>query len=85
VINPDTVKAQMEGVTIFGLTAALKGEITIENGRVMQHHFNDYPVIRHNEAPEVEVHLCRVRKLQAESANPARRSPPVRWSMRSPP
>jgi isoquinoline 1-oxidoreductase beta subunit len=57
VINPDTVKAQMEGGTIFGLTAALKGEITIQNGRVMQHHFNDYPVIRHNEAPEVEVHL----------------------------
>jgi isoquinoline 1-oxidoreductase beta subunit len=57
VINPDTIKAQMEGGTIYGLTAALKGEITIENGRVMQHHFNDYPVIRHNEAPEVEVHI----------------------------
>ena len=57
VINPDTVKAQMEGGTIFGLTAALKGEITIQNGRVVQKHFNDYPVIRHNEAPEVEVHL----------------------------
>ena len=57
VINPDTVKAQMEGGTLFGLTAALKGEITIQNGRVVQRHFNDYPVIRHNEAPEVEVHL----------------------------
>jgi isoquinoline 1-oxidoreductase beta subunit len=57
VINPDTVKAQMEGGTIYGLTAALKGEITIQNGRVTQRHFNDYPVIRHNEAPEVEVHL----------------------------
>jgi isoquinoline 1-oxidoreductase beta subunit len=57
VINPDTIKAQMEGGTIYGLTAALKGEITIQNGRVMQHHFNDYPVIRHNEAPEVEVHI----------------------------
>ncbi len=57
VINPDTIKAQMEGGTIYGLTAALKGEITIQNGRVMQHHFNDYQMIRHNEAPEVEVHI----------------------------
>jgi isoquinoline 1-oxidoreductase beta subunit len=57
VINPDTIKAQMEGGTLYGLTAALKGEITIQNGRVMQHHFNDYQMIRHNEAPEVEVHL----------------------------
>ncbi len=57
VINPDTIKAQMEGGTIYGLTAALKGEITIQNGRVAQHHFNDYPMIRHNEAPEVEVHI----------------------------
>jgi isoquinoline 1-oxidoreductase beta subunit len=55
VINPDTIKAQMEGGTLYGLTAALKGEITIQNGRVMQHHFNDYQMIRHNEAPEVEV------------------------------
>jgi isoquinoline 1-oxidoreductase beta subunit len=57
VINPDTVKAQMEGGTLYGLTAALKGEITIQNGRVVQRHFNDYQMIRHNEAPEVEVHI----------------------------
>jgi isoquinoline 1-oxidoreductase beta subunit len=57
VINPDTVKAQMEGGTIYGLTAALKGEITIQNGRVTQRHFNDYPMIRHSEAPEIEVHI----------------------------
>ncbi len=57
VINPDTIKAQMEGGTIYGLTAALKGEISIQNGRVMQHHFNDYEMIRHNEAPEVEVYI----------------------------
>jgi isoquinoline 1-oxidoreductase beta subunit len=57
VINPDTIKAQMEGGTLYGLTAALKGEITVQNGRVMQHHFNDYQVIRHNEAPEVDVHI----------------------------
>jgi isoquinoline 1-oxidoreductase beta subunit len=57
VINPDTIKAQMEGGTLYGLTAALKGEITIKNGGVMQHHFNDYQMIRHPEAPEVEVHI----------------------------
>src|SRR5262245_45610528 len=57
VINPDTIKAQMEGGTIYGLTAALKGEITIQNGRVMQNHFNDYQMMRHNEAPEVETNI----------------------------
>jgi isoquinoline 1-oxidoreductase beta subunit len=57
VINPDTIKAQMEGGTLYGLTAALKGEITIKNGGVMQHHFKDYQMIRHPEAPEVEVHI----------------------------
>ena len=57
VINPDTIKAQMEGGTIYGLTAAMKGEITIQNGRVAQHHFADYQMLRHNEAPEVETHI----------------------------
>jgi isoquinoline 1-oxidoreductase beta subunit len=57
VISPDTIKAQMEGGTIYGLTAALKGEITIENGRVQQRHFLDYQMIRHNEAPEIETHI----------------------------
>src|SRR5215475_14117283 len=45
VINPDTIKAQMEGGIVYGLTAALKGENTIQNGRVVQHHFNDYQMI----------------------------------------
>jgi isoquinoline 1-oxidoreductase beta subunit len=57
VINPDTVKAQMEGGIVYGLTAALKGEITIQNGRVVQKHFGDYPVLRHNEMPEIEVYI----------------------------
>jgi isoquinoline 1-oxidoreductase beta subunit len=47
----------MEGGTVYGLTAALKGEITIQKGRVVQRHFNDYQMIRHNEAPEVETHI----------------------------
>jgi isoquinoline 1-oxidoreductase subunit beta len=57
VIHPDTIKAQMEGGTIYGLSAALKNEITIQNGRVVQRHFGDYPVMRINEAPEVETHI----------------------------
>ena len=57
VINPDTIKQQMEGGIIYGLSAALKGEITIDKGRVTQRHFNDYQVVRHQEMPVIEVHL----------------------------
>jgi isoquinoline 1-oxidoreductase beta subunit len=57
VINPDTIVQQMEGGIIYGLTAALKGEITIQNGRVTQRHFNDYQMFRHPEMPRIEVHI----------------------------
>jgi len=57
VVNPDSVKAQMEGGIIFGLTAALKDEITLEGGRVQQRNFHDYPMLRMNEAPEIEVYI----------------------------
>jgi isoquinoline 1-oxidoreductase beta subunit len=57
VIDPDTIKAQMEGGTVYGLTAALQGEITIRNGRVVQNHFGDYPMMRHSEMPEIEVYI----------------------------
>ena len=57
VVNPDTVVAQLQGGLIFGLTAALHGEITIAGGRVQQGNFNDYRMMRINEAPEIEVHL----------------------------
>jgi isoquinoline 1-oxidoreductase beta subunit len=63
-INPDTIKAQMEGGIIYGLTAALKGEITIDKGRVVQRHFGDYQMMRVNEMPEIEVHIV------ASSAEP---------------
>ena len=56
-INPDIVKAQMEGGIIFGLTAALKTEITLENGRVQQKNFHDYQMLRMFESPEIEVHI----------------------------
>jgi isoquinoline 1-oxidoreductase beta subunit len=57
VINPDTITAQMEGGIVYGLTAALKGEITIEKGRVVQRHFGDYQMLRLNEMPEIQVHI----------------------------
>jgi isoquinoline 1-oxidoreductase subunit beta len=55
VVNPDTIKAQMEGGIIFGLTAALFGQITLRNGRVEQSNFNDYRALRINEAPAIDV------------------------------
>jgi isoquinoline 1-oxidoreductase beta subunit len=57
IVNPDIVKAQMESGIVFGITAALWGEITIRNGRVEQHNFHDYRMLRMREAPRVEVHL----------------------------
>ena len=58
-VNPDTVEAQIQGGLIFGLTAALYNEITIANGRVQQSNFNNYRMMRINEAPAIEVHLIR--------------------------
>ncbi|MEI6398623.1 MAG: molybdopterin cofactor-binding domain-containing protein, partial [Pseudomonadota bacterium] len=57
IVNPDGVRAQLEGAIVFGLSAALKGEITIENGQVKQSNFHDYAVLRMNEAPKIEVHI----------------------------
>jgi isoquinoline 1-oxidoreductase beta subunit len=57
VVNPDIVAAQMEGAIAYGLTAALKGEITLEKGRVQQSNFADYPMLRINEMPVVETHI----------------------------
>ncbi len=57
VVNPDTVRAQLEGGAMFGLSAALGNEITIANGRVQQSNFHDFPSLRIAEAPRVEIHL----------------------------
>jgi isoquinoline 1-oxidoreductase beta subunit len=58
VINPDRVKAQFEGASVFGTSVALLGEITASDGRVEQGNFNNYQVARFNEAPiETHVHL----------------------------
>jgi isoquinoline 1-oxidoreductase beta subunit len=59
VVNPDTVVAQLQGGLIFGLTAALYGNITIARGRVQQSNFNDYRMLRINEIPQLEVHLIK--------------------------
>ena len=59
IVNPDTIAAQMEGGIIFGISAALWGEITLKNGRVEQNNFNDYRVLRINEAPQIEVYLVK--------------------------
>ena len=53
VVNPDSAKAQAEGGVIFGLSAALLGEITIKDGRVEQHNFNDHEMIHIADAPQV--------------------------------
>ncbi len=54
-VNPDIVRAQMEGSVMYGLTAALHGELDLENGAIKQSNFHDYPILRMNEAPSVEV------------------------------
>jgi len=58
-VNPDTVIAQIQGGVIFGLTAVLYNEITIEHGRVQQTNFNDYRMLRINQAPAIDVHLIK--------------------------
>ena len=59
IVNPNTVVAQIEGGTIFGLTAALFGEITIKGGRVEQGNFDTYKSLRIDDAPKLEVHLVK--------------------------
>jgi len=58
-VNPDTIAAQIEGGLIFGLTAALYGEITIDKGRVQQSNFNDYRMLRIDQTPKIEVHIIK--------------------------
>jgi isoquinoline 1-oxidoreductase beta subunit len=58
-VHPDIIVAQLQGGLLFGLTAALYGEITIKDGRVEQSNFNDYPPMRINEAPKIDVHVVR--------------------------
>ena len=59
VVNPDTVQAQIQSAIIFGITAALHGQITLKNGRVEQSNFDSYQMLRIDEAPVIEVHIVQ--------------------------
>lgn len=74
-VNPDTVEAQIESGIIFGLTAAMYGEITIENGRVKQGNFPDYEMVRMATAPEIEVHIIESGEELGGLGEPA--TPPI--------
>jgi len=69
-VNPETVDAQVEGAIIYALSAALKGEITIKNGRVVQTNFDDYPVLRMNDSPIIEVHRIPSREAPGGLGEP---------------
>jgi isoquinoline 1-oxidoreductase beta subunit len=58
-VNPDTIMAQLEGGLIFGLTAALYGEVTIEKGRIQQSNFHDYRMLRIDQTPKIDVHVIK--------------------------
>jgi isoquinoline 1-oxidoreductase beta subunit len=58
-VNPDTIVAQLQGGLIFGLTAALYGEVTVKNGRIQQSNFHDYRMLRIDQTPAIEVHLIK--------------------------
>ncbi len=74
-VNPDTIAAQMQGSVVFGLTAALFGEITIDRGRVAQGNFNDYPLLRMGREPAVEVHVAASREAPGGVGEPG--VPPI--------
>jgi CO/xanthine dehydrogenase Mo-binding subunit len=56
-VAPNTLEAQMEGAVVLGLSAAMKGEITLENGRTKQSNFDGYPILSIDEMPAIEVHI----------------------------
>ena len=71
VVNPDTVVAQMQSGINFGLTAAMYGEITIKDGRVLQGNFHDYQPLRMNEAPVIEVEIVKSNEAMGGIGEPA--------------
>lgn len=75
VVNPDIVEAQMQSGIVYGLTAALYGEIAIEGGRVKQSNFHDYPMLRMPEMPKVEVHIVPSTDAQGGVGEPG--TPPI--------
>jgi isoquinoline 1-oxidoreductase beta subunit len=75
VVNPGIVEAQMQSAIVFGLTAALKGEITIDRGRVVQSNFNDYLMLRMRDMPVIEVHIVPSTEAQGGVGEPG--TPPI--------
>ena len=75
IVNPESVRSQAEGAIIYGLSAALKNEITIKNGAVEQTNFDGYDPIRINEAPPIEVHLIHSMEDPGGMGEPA--LPPI--------
>ena len=71
VVNPDTIEAQIQGGSIFGITAALYGEITLKDGRVEQSNFDTYQMLRMNEAPAIDVHIVSSKEEPGGIGEPA--------------
>ncbi|MBS0395258.1 MAG: xanthine dehydrogenase family protein molybdopterin-binding subunit [Proteobacteria bacterium] len=74
-VNPGIVRRQAQSAVIFALSAALHGEITVEGGRIQQKNFDDYPVVRMDEAPPIEVHLVASTEKPTGIGEPA--TPPL--------
>lgn len=74
-VNPDIVRAQMESGIVFGLSAALYGEISLKDGIVQQSNFHDYPLLRMNEMPRIEVHIVSSSEKPTGVGEPA--VPPI--------
>jgi isoquinoline 1-oxidoreductase beta subunit len=75
IVNPDIIASQIEGAVVFGLSAALYGEITIRNGAVEQASFEDYPILRLRDTPEIEVHIVPSRRAPGGVGEPG--VPPI--------
>lgn len=74
-VNPTIIERQVEGAIVYGLSAALYGRISLKDGRVEQGNFHDYPVLRHNEMPKVEVHIVKSTEKPGGIGEPG--TPPV--------
>ena len=74
-VNPLTIEAQVQSGMVFGLSAALYGQITLKDGVVQQSNFSDYPVLRINEMPEISVHIVPSRADPTGVGEPG--TPPI--------
>jgi isoquinoline 1-oxidoreductase beta subunit len=74
-VNPLTIEAQVQSAVVYGLSAALYGRITLANGRVEQGNFDDYPVLRFDEMPQMSVHIVPSTAAPAGVGEPG--TPPI--------